>query len=146
MPPNHRTSVSRAIRSRDRGLRTVSLATRGLIAASVGAAAAFSAIAAWAQPGRTKISHSSSTARVNRTNPYPQAPAQQPVTPPTQASGDDDNGGETLTPPTSPPDPGIQSNPGNQNNPQNIPQYVPPSNAPNLGFANNPPAVVSGAT
>jgi hypothetical protein len=139
MPPNQRSSISRAIRSRDRGLRTVSVATRSIIAGSVGAAAVFSAIAAWAQPGRAKTTQS--TAIANRGALTPNA-ARQPVTPPTlpaENRGDDDNNSAgnnaALTPPTSPPDPGGQTIvPGTQNN------------APIPNFQNNPPSVVSGAT
>lgn len=55
--PSPRHSTPRAVRARDAGLRRVSALTRVLVVGSVAGAAAFSALAAWAQPGRTKALH-----------------------------------------------------------------------------------------
>lgn len=144
MPPNQRSSVTRAIRSRDRGLRTVSILTRGLVAVSVGAAGLFSAMAAWAQPGRSKT-HTSAAARStgNASTPAPQSVNPTPQTLPAQSeTGDDgggqlggdgnggDDGGAVLAPPATLPDPGYQNPP-----PAQIPTYQ-----------YSPPPVVSGAT
>ena len=49
-----RPSGHRAVRARDAGLRRISVVTRVLVGGSVVAAGAFSALAAWAQPGRSK--------------------------------------------------------------------------------------------
>src|SRR6185437_16147731 len=46
----------RAVHLRDAGLRKVSAATRALVVGSVAAAGVFSALAAWAQPGRKTTS------------------------------------------------------------------------------------------
>jgi hypothetical protein len=46
---------SQALRARDRGLRRISIATRSLVVVSVGAAGLFSAIAARAQSGHSKV-------------------------------------------------------------------------------------------
>ena len=132
MPPATRASVTRAIRSRDRGLRTVSVVTRGLVAVSVGAAGLFSAMAAWAQPGRTQTQTSSaarspgdvSTPAAQSATPTPQvAPA------PAQSETGDD-GGAVLAPPATLPNPGYQ--------------YTPPAPTPTYQYT--APPVVSGAT
>jgi hypothetical protein len=114
-----RTSRSRALRARDAGLRRVSVVTRVAVVGSVAAAGIFTAMAAWAQPGRTK------QVRTNRagagaptrpvTVPSPGAPAVSTpattpaTTPSTAAPGDGSAGGDSLSPPATLPDPGYQS-------------------------------------
>jgi hypothetical protein len=138
MPPARRSATSRAIRSRDRGLHTVSVVTRGLVATSVGVAGLFSAMAAWAQPGHAKTAQTSSAAGApgGTFSPPPVQPAATPttITPPTVApptdpsSGDGGNATAPLSPPTTLPAP--------------VYQYTPPAPV----YQYNPPPVVSGAS
>jgi hypothetical protein len=114
MPPEtSRTSRSRALRARDAGLRRVSVVTRVAVVGSVAAAGIFTAMAAWAQPGRTKTARTNGaghpTTRV--TVPSTGAPpvSTPATTPPTSAPGDASVGSDGLSPPTSLPDPGYQS-------------------------------------
>ena len=58
--PRHH--AKHAVRMRDAGLKRVSVATRVLVAGAVGATGLFSALAAWAQPGRAKVGATSTTA------------------------------------------------------------------------------------
>ena len=51
--PRHH--AKHAVRMRDAGLKRVSVATRVLVAGAVGTTGLFSALAAWAQPGRAKV-------------------------------------------------------------------------------------------
>jgi hypothetical protein len=129
MPPASHRPPDRAVHLRDAGLRKVSIATRLLVVGAVAAAGAFAAMAAWAQPGRSK------TAATVRGRSVPVAPqgsgttATVPATTPATvapASGNDDLTPPTTVPVTAPaPDPGVQ--------------YVPPS------YQYSPP-VVSHAT
>jgi hypothetical protein len=132
MPPaSHRPN--QAVSRRDAGLRKVSIATRALVVGSVTAASAFAALAAWAQPGRSKPS---STAGAQNTpvasigtSPTANAPSTTPATV-APAGGDDD-----LAPPATVPstqDPGVQYTPPTY-------QYTPPT------YQYSPP-VVSSAT
>jgi hypothetical protein len=104
MPPEtSHSSRSRALRARDVGLRRVSVVTRVVVVGSVAAAGVFTAMAAWAQPGRSKTVRTNGAPRVS-------TPATTPATtPPTAASGDNSMGGDGLSPPATPPDPGYQS-------------------------------------
>jgi hypothetical protein len=53
-PPSRRSSKKHALVARDAGLRRIATATRVLVAGSIAATGLFTAMAAWAQPGRTK--------------------------------------------------------------------------------------------
>ena len=118
--PTPRSGRTRALRARDAGLRRVSIVTRVAIAASIAAAGAFTAVAAWAQPGRSK------TATVNRplgggqvspvTVPStdPSLPAVPQTTPPTAAPPGNDgynSGYSGIAPPDTLPDPGYSQAP-----------------------------------
>lgn len=48
--------MKQSLRSRDAGLSKISVTTRIAIAASVAATGLFTAVAAWAQPGHSKVS------------------------------------------------------------------------------------------
>jgi hypothetical protein len=135
-----RSSSRRALRVRDAGLRKISLTTRVLVVGSVAAAGAFSSLAAWAQPGRSKtVGAAGSTARPSSGRGAGFAPATPPNTvpstaapAPSESSGGDDNLAPPATPPVSPP----QYTP-----PQYTPtQYAPPADQ------YSPPVVVSGAS
>ena len=107
MPTHSRSSASRA-RVRDLGLRRVSVVTRGLVAVSVAGVGAFSALAAWSHPGRSKTSNTSSALRqrsLGFVSPTTNPPANPSVTPETQPAS---NGDDNLAPPPSAPDPGYQ--------------------------------------
>jgi len=52
--PTKRSSLQRALRARDDGLRKVSNVTRALVAGAIVATGAFTALAASTQPGHTK--------------------------------------------------------------------------------------------
>jgi hypothetical protein len=102
--------------------------TRAAIAASVAAAAGFTAVAAWAQPGRAKAAIPNRTLGAGSATPATLPPAAAPTT-----SGSDDspsgdvpattpttyvpvgnngvNSGETLAPPATLPDPGYSYSP-----------------------------------
>ena len=55
MPPSARRSSKKiALQARDAGLRRIAIATRVLVVGSIAATGAFTALAAWAQPGRVK--------------------------------------------------------------------------------------------
>jgi hypothetical protein len=102
------------VRARDAGLRRVSVVTRVVVVGSVSAAGLFSALAAWAQPGRAKTV-STNGAGIGApatpvTVPASNAPVSTPATsPPTAAPDDGAEGGDSLSPPAAPPDPGYQS-------------------------------------
>lgn len=125
MPPaSHATN--RAVHLRDAGLRKVSVATRVLVVGSVAAAGPFAALAAWAQPGRSKTSSTAGgqslpVASIGRTSVSPLAP------PTTVARGNDDDRAPPATVPVTAP----AQNPSGQ--------YIPPS------YQYSPP-VVSHAT
>jgi hypothetical protein len=102
---------------RDLGLRRVSVVTKGLVAISVAGVGAFSALAAWSQPGRSKTTNASSGLRERSrgfvsptTNPGATPTTLTPGTQ-THATQPASNGTENLAPPPSPPDPGYQYNP-----------------------------------
>jgi hypothetical protein len=98
-----RSSSHRALRTRDAGLRRISLTTRALVVGSVAAAGFFSSLAAWAQPGRSKA--------VPATKPIAggqlgygsgtSAATTPATTPATTAPASDDGG--NLSQPASPP-------------------------------------------
>lgn len=125
-PSSH--SPNRALRARDAGLRKISVATRVLLVGSVAAAGAFAAVAAWAQPGRSKVIR---TAAPNATATVPATtPATTPATNPPSGSDDDQGGGDNyLAPPATTP---VTQDPGYQ--------YVAPD------YQAPPPVVVSGAS
>ena len=106
-----RSAASRA-RVRDLGLRRVSVVTRGLVAVSVAGVGAFSALAAWSHPGRSKATNARSALRQRSLgfvspNPSPAA-APTTLTPGTLPAS---NTPDTLAPPPSAPDPGYQYTP-----------------------------------
>jgi hypothetical protein len=126
-PTSPRSSRSRALRARDAGLRKISFVTRVFVVGSVTAAGAFTALAAWAQPGRSKTTVTGSAARdrggrlvvpttgvTRRSAPGPSstspsssaAPATSPAT--VAPSTEGNTGGYALAPPTTLPDPGYQ--------------------------------------
>jgi hypothetical protein len=116
MPPEtSRTSRSRARRARDAGLRRVSVVTKVVVVGSVAAAGLFTAMAAWAQPGRSKTVRTNGAGAGIPTRPVPLPSAGAPpvstpaTTPPTAAPGDASAGGDSLSPPATSPDPGYQS-------------------------------------
>ena len=106
MAPASRRSTTQAIRSREIGLRRVSVATRVLVAASITAAGLFSAMAAWAQPGRSKP-RLGSAAGAHRSRSADQNQSGGPQTYPGGNGGDD---GYPLSPPAARPDPGYGYN------------------------------------
>jgi hypothetical protein len=107
MPPTSRHSSASRARVRDLGLRRVSVVTRGLVAVSVAGVGAFSALAAWSYPGRSKTTNTSSSLRqrsVGFVSPTTSPLTSPSVTPTLPAS----NGTDNLAPPPSAPDPGYQ--------------------------------------
>jgi hypothetical protein len=111
-------SISRpqALRARDHGLRRLRLATRSLVAVSVGAAGLFSVIAARAQAGNAKAVPASSG----------RAPAlARPATPAALPAPDFDNPRSDDAPSTN---------------------LAPPPTLPAPGYQYDPAPVVSGAT
>ena len=52
--PSRRASKRHALVARDAGLKRIAIATRVLVAAAIAATGAFTALAAWAQPGSTR--------------------------------------------------------------------------------------------
>jgi hypothetical protein len=125
---------------RDAGLRKISVTTRVLVVGSVAAAGTFASMAAWAQPGRSKVIRTAtptaaqplgtgaSTATVPAT-----APATVPATTP-QTSGSDDGGGNYISPPaTTPATVPVQTQ---------APAYQ--NSAPSYQYS--PPVAVSGAS
>jgi hypothetical protein len=114
-------SAHRAARLRDAGLRKVSIATRFLVVGAVAAGGAFSAMAAWAQPGRSKT-----TPAVGQTLPTSSVgsgtSATVPATIPPAGSSDDGGG---LTPPSAAPTTVPAQSPSYQNSPPSYP-YAPP--------------------
>jgi hypothetical protein len=127
----------RALRLRDAGLRKISVTTRVLVVGSVAAAGAFASMAAWAQPGHTKVLRTA-TPNERPTARTGSATATVPATtPPTAAADDnrgDDGGGDdsnsaylappATTPATAPATVPVQQDPGYQSSaPSN--QYVP---------------------
>jgi hypothetical protein len=118
----------RALRIRDAGLRKISVTTRVLVVGSVAAAGAFASMAAWAQPGRSKVIRTATPAvrrglgtRASTATAPNTVPA---TTPPTSAS--DDDGGDSLTPPSTTPvtAPAQTQDPGYQNSAPSY-QYSP---------------------
>jgi len=116
------------LRARDAGLRRVSIVTRTVVAASVAAAAGFTAVAAWAQPGRAKTvdpnrtlgAGSATPATTPPTSGFGGSPATGspsgtvPVTTPTTLAPVGNYGantGDTLAPPDTVPDPGYSYSP-----------------------------------
>jgi hypothetical protein len=88
---------------RDAGLRRISFATRALVIGSVTAAGAFSAMAAWAQPGRK--STSTAGAASNPVASLGTSPKTKPATVPATVapeSGDDDLNPPATVPATVP--------------------------------------------
>jgi len=121
-------SAHRAAHLRDTGLRKVSIATRFLLAGSVAAAGAFSAMAASAAPGRSKTTPAAGpTLRTSSAGSGTSGTV--PATIPPAASSEDDGG---LTPPTAAPTTMPTQSPSYQNSPPSY-QY-------------SPPVVVSGAS
>ena len=122
----------RAQRLRDAGLRKISVTTRVLVVGSVAAAGAFASLAAWAQPGRSKVIRTSAPSA--RQGPGSGAStATVPTTPPTAASNDNGNSASLAPPATTPATaPAQNQNPGYQ------------SSAPSYQYS--PPPVVSGAS
>ena len=127
--PTSRSERTRALRARDAGLRRVSIVTRAAIAASIAAAGAFTAVAAWAQPGRSK------GVTVNR--PLGRGQATPVTVPPTDPSLP--SVPETTQPTvTAPTDNGVNSGDSG---------IAPPDTLPDPGYGySQGPAVVSGAS
>jgi hypothetical protein len=105
---------SSAARSRDAGLRTVSVLTRTLVAGSVVLSGVFAYLAAAAHPGKTKIAASSSATQARTPS------ATSPVR--TARSHDDDGGDDSSSTssasddvPLSPPQSQLQSPPAGTN-------------------------------
>jgi hypothetical protein len=121
------------LHARDAGLRRVSTVTRVAVFGSVAAAGGFTAIAAWAQPGRAKtVNRSSSIA----------APAGQysggavsPLTTPTTVPA-------AQTPVTDP----ATVAPSNNGGYSDGYSLSPPATLPYSGYQYSGPAVVSGAS
>jgi hypothetical protein len=119
------------LHARDAGLRRVSIVTRGAIAASVAAAAAFTAVAAWTQPGRAKA------AVPNRT--FGARSATPAAVPPTTSGSDDSPSGDVpATTPTT-------YAPAGNNGVYPSDTLAPPDTLPDPGYSYSPP-VVSGAS
>jgi hypothetical protein len=98
------------------------MVTRAAIVASVAAAAGFTAVAAWAQPGRAKTADPNRVLGAGRATPAtlpstgssPASSSGGPVTAPTTfapVGNDDANPGDTLAPPDTIPDPGYSYSP-----------------------------------
>jgi hypothetical protein len=122
-----RTSEARAIRARDAGLRRVSMVTKVLVAGSVAAAAGFSALAAWAQPGRAKtVPAAGARSQFVPSRPTPTAPSV--ATAPKGDESENGDGVQQLSPPTTVP--------------ATVPDTAP---APDYQYS-PPPMVVSGAS
>ena len=95
---------AQALHARDRGLRRVSIATRSLVAVSVGAVGFFSAVAARGQTGHAKVVRASAgSMRAVAPTPTTQ------FTPAPQFQGSDDS--PNLAPPPTLPAPGYQYDP-----------------------------------
>jgi hypothetical protein len=120
------------LHARDAGLRRVSIVTRAAIAASVAAAAGFTAVAAWAQPGRTKAVDPN-----RELGAGPAIPATDPPTGSHPASSASSSGGPATTPTTFAPAGNDGGNPGDT--------LAPPDTIPDPGYSYSPP-VVSGAS
>lgn len=116
---SHRSTRSRALHARDAGLRRISAVTRVAVIGSVAAAGAFTAIAAWAQPGRSKTVVRTGTAAAGSglgpqsaatTAPTTSLGSVTPLTDPPTTVAPSSNGGYSdgysLSPPTTLPDPG----------------------------------------
>jgi len=101
-----RVSRTEALRARDRGLRRVSLATRSLVAVSVGAVGFFSAVAARAQSGTSAAGRGTGTAPAVARTPNPQAAPTPRFDRPSS-----DAPAATLAPPPAPPTAGYQYDP-----------------------------------
>ena len=97
--PTKRSSMQRALRARDDGLRKVSRVTRGLVAGAVVATGLFTTLAAWAQPGHTKAAGVAG-----------QGQAAVPNSNATANGGNGTGGGvdSSLSPPAAVPTPGYQ--------------------------------------
>jgi hypothetical protein len=101
-----RASRAQALRARDRGLRRVSVATRSLVAVSVGAVGFFSAVAARSQPGHAKaVLAGSGSAPAVALTPNTQ------FTPAPQFQGRHSDDSPNLAPPPTQPAPGYQYDP-----------------------------------
>jgi hypothetical protein len=145
--PLPRRSTHRALRARDAGLRKISYATRALVVGSLAASGGFSALAAWAQPGRTKVLRvaapvvgpGSATRTGGATGPTGgTVPA---TTSPTE------NLSPPETTPTTAPDPNPQYPPPTYQYTPPTYQYTPPTyqyTPPTYQYT--PPVVVSGAS
>ena len=103
MAPGRRSSKRVALQSRDAGLRKIAIATRLLVVGSVGASAAFTALAAWAQPGHAKSRVSTAAGRLAAA---PSAPGNGGSA---NGSGSSDDG--SLSPPANLPVPNYQYSP-----------------------------------
>jgi hypothetical protein len=126
-----RNSEQRAIRARDAGLRRVSVVTKVLVAGSVSATAMFSALAAWAQPGRAKtVPTAGARSQVMPISPPVTAPSV--VTAPKPNGTENGDGAQQLSPPATLP----------ATVPATVPDTVP---APDYQYS-PPPVVVSGAS
>ena len=88
---SQRRSRSQALRVREAGLRKVSVATRLILAGSIGATGVFAVLAGWGQAGRTKSPASAGAVALNQTGP-----------------GNTDSGAAGLSPPVTQPAPGYQ--------------------------------------
>jgi hypothetical protein len=121
--PRSPSSRNGRLRARDAGLRRVSVVTRTVVAASVAAAAGFTGVAAWAQPGRAKTVDPNRTLGAGSTTPATTPPTSGsddspsgtvPATTPTTfapVGNDGTNTGDTLAPPDTLPDPGYSYSP-----------------------------------
>jgi len=95
--PTKRSTMQRSLRARDDGLRKVSIVTRVVVVGAVAASGLFSTLAAWAQPGRSKVVGSSASA-----SGQGQATAAGSVASSNNGGGGDLGGGDAsnLSPPT----------------------------------------------
>ena len=125
--PTPRPGRIQALYARDAGLRRVSIVTRVAIAASVVAAGAFTAVAAWAQPGHSKTAVTNPPLGGARLTP-----ATVPPTTSSSAEVPDSTTPTTLAPASS----GVDGGGGG---------IAPPDTSPTPGYSYGP-AVVSGAS
>ncbi|MDQ1511570.1 MAG: hypothetical protein QOG50_3414 [Actinomycetota bacterium] len=126
--PTPRPGRIQALYARDAGLRRVSIVTRVAIVASVAAAGAFTAVAAWAQPGRSKTAVT--------TNPRLGGTRLTPATVPPTTSSSAEVPGSTTPTTLAPAATGGDAGGGG---------IAPPDTAPTPGYSYGP-AVVSGAS
>jgi hypothetical protein len=140
--PPSRSSRSRASRARDAGLRKISVVTRVFVVGSIAAAGAFTALAAWAQPGRNKTAVGTGSATRVRGGSLvvPTTVGSSP----TSTGGTPDTGAPSTTPATvAPATDGNGNGNGNGNNGGYI---APPTTLPDPGYQYTAPVVVSGAS